>query len=105
MEGGGVVLHTLEDPDDLIPAGEYTCVRDYYQRGNYPTFEVHVPGRTRILFHKGNTHHDTEGCILLGLRSGELDGKPAVLSSAVAFNAFMDLLEGVDEFTLTITES
>lgn len=104
MEGGGVVMYTLEDPEDHIPPGEYLCTRDHYHKGNYPTFLVHAEGRSRILFHKGNTHLDTRGCILVGTSRGTIDGVPAVLGSTAAFMAFMDLLDGVDEFTLTISD-
>ena len=104
MEGGGVVLHTLEDPDDCIPPGEWTCTRDYYHKGDYETYEIQVPERDRILFHIGNTHNDTRGCVLLGLERGTLDGNPAVLNSRAAFRTFMDLLQGVEMFTLVVTE-
>lgn len=104
MEGGGVVLQTLEDPRDLIPAGEHECTKSWYYRGEYATYEIHVPGRSRILFHRGNTHRDTEGCVLVGMTRGMLHGEPAVLGSRQAFAAFMDSLEGVEAFTLLITE-
>ena len=105
MEGGGTVLQTLEDPLDLIGPGTYTCTRSHYHRGGYPTFEIHVSGRSRILFHIGNDLTDTEGCVLVGLERGELNGVPAVLNSTPAFKQFMDSLDGVDLFTLVVTES
>ena len=57
-----------------------------------------------ILFHRGNTHRDTEGCVLIGSTRGTLHGEPAVLGSRKAFADFMDSLDGVDEFTLIVTE-
>lgn len=41
--------------------------------------EVVVPGRTFILFHKGNYHRDTHGCILPGIAKGtDYDGDDAL---------------------------
>lgn len=115
-------LHTLEEEDrnnlrnvSRIPAGRYTCVRAWFVRGGYETFEVlNVSGRSNILFHKGNTEEDTEGCILLGSRvgllevtdedSGELEYKLAVLDSRNAFKRFMNSLREVNSFELLIED-
>ncbi len=95
-----------------IPAASYTC-----KRVNSPkfgiTFEVmDVPGRTHILLHPLNTEEGSRGCIGMGVRlgvlkvtdedSGEKVWKLAALSSRVAFEAWMDSMEGIDEFTLHI---
>jgi hypothetical protein len=98
-----------------IPAGEYLCKRTIYHRHGYETFEVcDVPGRTRILFHPGNTEEDSDGCILLGMKLGVLVvededthrrvTKLSVILSRVAFDFFMHKLNGVDSFTLVITD-
>jgi hypothetical protein len=47
-----------------------------------------VPEFEYILIHKGNNVDNTEGCLLLGTDIGVVSGKPAVLSSAVAYNKF-----------------
>jgi hypothetical protein len=102
--------YTMEDPwkdnarnISCIPEGAYVCVRDYFHRGDYPTFEITgVPDRSRILFHRGNTVVDVEGCVALGLRVGHLDGKVAVLDSATAFDEFMLSVRDLDEFILTV---
>ena len=104
--GGGVVLHTIENPDTLIGPGEYRCVRDYYHRGGYPTFEIIVEGRDRLLFHAANYAHELEGCIAPGMERGYAsEDVPAVWRSRVAFNLYMDANDGFDEHTLVITES
>jgi hypothetical protein len=56
-----------------------------------------------ILIHHGNTIKDIEGCILVGLGRGEVDGLPAVTSSRRA----MELMRQVfpREFMLTIEEN
>jgi hypothetical protein len=88
-----------------IPAGEYECVRTYYHKGRHDTYEITgVPGRTRILFHKGNTMHDVNGCVLLGLEFGMLGRDMAVLHSGDAFEAFMEARRGILSFPLRIED-
>jgi len=117
----GYHLFTCEEEDlanrvsvSCIPPGQYALKRTIYVKHGYPTFEVmDVPGRTRILFHPGNTEEDTEGCILVGLSlgvlavtdedSGQRRKKLAVLSSRRAFDAFMSKMVGVDEAELIVT--
>lgn len=98
------VCYTLEHSYDLkpkVPEGEYECVRGMHYLGSGPleTFEVsEVPGHTGILFHPGNTEKDSEGCILLGMQY-----RPGmILRSKVAFQAFMALQKGLEEFLLII---
>ena len=84
-----------------IPEGVYYC-----QPVNSPkfgwTYEVmDVPNRSHILFHKGNTEKDTEGCILVGESFGELFRKTGILDSNGGFNEFLNKAAGV-KITLTI---
>lgn len=115
-------FYTLEEEwaenrrgESRIPAGKYRCERTIYHRYGYETFEVTgVPNRTRILFHPGNTEEDTQGCILVGLGMGLLEvtdeetgkrrNKIAVHRSRVAFNEFMKMTAGLDEFELSVTD-
>lgn len=96
-----------------IPAGSYKCVRTTFHRGGYPCFEVTgVPGRSLIKFHRANTEEDLLGCIGIGVRLGvlrvkdedsdQMTYKLAALSSRVAFDSWMDTMEGIDEFTLHV---
>ena len=97
--------HTYTDLAVKIPVGEYLCQRSRFVRGGYETFEVTgVVGHDRLLFHKGNTEDDSEGCILLGMQFGTLNGSPAVLSSAAAFALFMAQQSSVDSFTLEVRQ-
>ena len=87
-----------------IPSGTYTC-----KRVNSPkfgdTFQVmHVQNRTNILFHKGNTTRNTEGCILIGEEFGILTGEPAILASNKGFSGFKRLTAEVDSFTFAIRD-
>ncbi|GAG80142.1 unnamed protein product, partial [marine sediment metagenome] len=66
--------------ESCIPIGTYSCKRVISPKfGN--TFEVcNVPGRSHILFHKGNLEDDSHGCILTGEEYGKYKNKVAVLS-------------------------
>lgn len=104
---------TLEEPwrdnrqnVSCIPPGEYLCKRVQSPKfGN--TFEVQgVDRRSHILFHKGNTLEDTQGCILIGEEFAvRQDGTPVLGSSAVGFAEFLAKTKGVDEFDLSITDA
>lgn len=111
---------TLERPwidnkkgESCIPAGTYKCIRcrkspDYgYQDSPKfgDVFQVYnVPGREKILIHRGNIEDDTHGCILIGEMFDPVSKKPGIASSAIGFHEFMDRLVQEDEFTLRIVE-
>lgn len=101
---GGVVYQTLENPEFIIPAGEYEVRRDYYHTGRAEAFEIQVPGRDRILLHWGNFASQSRGCPLLGRTRGWADEAPAVWRSREAFDDFMSRLDSEDVFTLVVTE-
>ena len=87
-----------------IPLGNYILRPSTYHRGRYVTYEVcDVEGRSRIMFHKGNTMRDVAGCVALGGRLGYVDGLWAVVDSARAFPAFMRAMGDVPEANLNIT--
>ena len=100
---------TLEDPDknnqvgiSCIPVGMYTC-----KRINSPKFGItftvlDVPGRTHILFHKGNTQKNTRGCILIGEQFDPVLGTEGITHSKKGYNEFMTTVSKVDKFFLYI---
>ena len=106
-----VLAFTLELNDLLnmpnrssIPAQQYVCQRIVSPKFGI-TFQVmSVPGRSSILIHPGNTVDDTAGCILLGESVGKLRMKRTLLNSGATYRKFMLLMEGIDEFILTIRE-
>jgi hypothetical protein len=109
IHGGTPFALTLERPwrenrrgESCIPAGRYTCRRVKSPKFG-DTFEiVNVPGRSAILFHKGNIDDDTHGCILVGEQFEPVLGKPGIVASKEGFAEFLGLLRLVDEFPIEI---
>lgn len=91
-------------PGSCIPVGRYLCKRVQSPKfGN--TFEVTgVPGRSKILFHKGNLDDDSHGCILVGEQFEIYKSEPGILAAAHGFAEFLSLQAAVNEFWLTINE-
>lgn len=89
-----------------IPAGHYRVQRVQSPKFG-DTFEVTgVEGRSHILFHKGNTTADTNGCILVGSSFVDLDGDgdQDLGGSAAAWAIFKAITRGWSAFPLTIRE-
>lgn len=111
--------HSYKDNLPKIPDGQYECKRGMHAlksffdaegkqiKPSFETFEIeNVPNRTNILFHVGNYEEDSEGCVLLGSAIGwksEKKGK-MIMASGVAFKKFMQLLDGLDTFTLIVKD-
>jgi hypothetical protein len=90
-----------------LAPGTYTCKRGVHKLSNLNPFEAfevqNVPWFqgapvSGILLHKGNYNKDSEGCILLGSKVG----LGCILDSGAAFDKFMALQDGVNEFTLEV---
>ena len=87
-----------------IPNGSYKCVRGVHQLEGmthcFETFEITgIEGHNDILFHQGNYNKDSAGCVLLG--KDRIDNM--IMGSALAFGDFMDELDGIQTFQLTVT--
>ena len=92
-------------PTTKIPVGVHRCRRSFFNRGSYTTYEIHDPGHSRLLFHRGNTEKDSEGCILVAESFGELGAGPAILESVMGFAEFMRRASSVGvEWDLAVTE-
>jgi hypothetical protein len=91
--------------ESCIPVGTYQC-----RKVNSPkfgaTFEVcDVPGRTAILFHKGNLQDDSHGCILIGEQFNPVTGRPGITASKEGFTEFLHITQATLEFQLEIIEA
>lgn len=71
----GFSLFTLEDlwrnnesNVSCIPKGTYHCTSHNGRHFKDVWRLLNVPNRTAVLIHSGNTHRDTQGCILVGLK-------------------------------------
>lgn len=76
-----------------IPTGEYKVVLTESKRfKKLLPLLINVPNFTGVRIHSGNTHHDTEGCILVG----ENKVKGRVINSRATMNRLMAQLTGDD---------
>jgi hypothetical protein len=96
LEGGAQVTK--------IPDGIHHCTRTLYLAGGYVTFEIHVEGHSRILFHKANVETQLDGCVAVGEEFGVLDGMPAILhcGNGGGFDKFFAKVQGLQEFDVTV---
>lgn len=99
---------TLEDPwlDNMpniscIPSGLYICRRTESPKFGEVYEVTNVVGRVGVLFHKGNTMHDTQGCILLGA-TYENTNFMGIARSQEGYGHFWALVNPVNEFKLEI---
>lgn len=111
------LLRTAEPPwrdnqimRSSIPFGIYQCSLVRSPRFGW-AYQVHdVPGRAHILIHAGNWAGDstkgfitnTDGCILLGMELGVLEGQKAVVRSGEAVAKLFELTDK-EPFTLYVS--
>lgn len=106
-------IFTLEDAwrenqanISCIPAGRYKCAPHGWEANPPYRFTKvwrvsNVPNRSAILFHIGNTHEDTRGCILVGFDMRVVGGEASVLNSAAAIRAMREQI-GSNGFNLVV---
>ena len=85
-----------------IPVGSYRCVEHDSPRFGSTYLVTNVPGRSHILFHPGNRHVDTEGCILVGSSFSNSWGGSGITNSRLGFSNFLRLLREHKEFILLV---
>lgn len=108
LVNGSFGYYTLEDlvrhrkiaGETAIPAGRYRVRLTYSPRfGRLMPSVEGVPGFSGVRIHSGNDHQDTEGCILVGMAKGQLDGDPdpEILQSRAAYSELFGRLKRVDD--------
>lgn len=108
---GVSVERTFENLRTVIGNGLVRCVRDFYHKGGYETFELIVSGHDRVLFHRGAIEDHSLACVIPGESFGALNlqtkayaqqasagDQTAVLGSSTAFEELMKLAAGLQEF-------
>lgn len=88
-----------------IPTGTYKALRHVSPRFG-ETFQLQdVPGRSEILFHKGNIDDDTHGCILVGEQFNPVNGEDGIAASKEGFAEFMATVRGLNEIEVVIKDA
>lgn len=88
-----------------IPQGRYKVKLHRSPKFGLTYQVMDVPERSQILFHAGNTHKDTNGCILLGMQFGRIGSELAILASRSAFLKFMDLMGNTPEAQMIVIDA
>lgn len=87
-----------------IPTGRYLC-KPYSSPKYKNVWELqNVPNRSKILIHAGNTHLNTEGCILVGSQFEPVGTVEGVQQSAAALDELRVLVGLANSFWLTIED-
>lgn len=69
---GSFFGHGLENNLYKIPAGRFDLYGKYSPSLKANKVYIDVPGRSNIMFHGGNTHEQTKGCVIIAAnRTGE----------------------------------
>ena len=105
------VLYTCEDGwhenqrmISCIPDGLYRVVPRRFNKGGYMAWEItDVPGRSQILFHKGNKAADVTGCVVVGTELFAIaPGVLGVANSAIALAEMRRQLGALAEWSLRV---
>lgn len=94
-----------ESEISCIPVGKYKIKLVKSPRFGTTYQVMNVPERDHILFHAGNTHKDTKGCILVGLQFGQVGADSAILASRSAFTKFLEIMNNETEADLLVIDS
>ena len=109
---GKAICWTLELPYrgnrvniSCIPEGLYECEKIESPAHGECFWVKDVPHRSDILLgHVGNSHNDTEGCIVLGTYPADIipNQLRGIMQSTKAVKAFRDATDEVTKLTLAI---
>jgi hypothetical protein len=102
LPSGEWICFTLEDVEreekifgeTAIPCGRYEIDMTYSPKFQMVLPEIlDVPNFRNIRIHAGNTPHDSQGCILVGMGLTTRDHMPSTLSSRDALNILLPEIE------------
>lgn len=96
-------LENMPKVSCILP-GTYKAVRHLSPKFGETFWLQDVPGRSEILFHKGNRDDDSRGCILIGESFNHVMGEAGITRSEEGFREFLNILEGRNEFTIDIED-
>jgi hypothetical protein len=93
--------------ETCIPNGTYKVSKRHSPKfspkfGHDMLWIKDVPGFEFILIHTGNTDNDTEGCLIVGMRIGQLEGQRAVLDSKTAYNKIYPIISKAIDLGLDV---
>jgi hypothetical protein len=89
----------------VLQPGRYVAQKDFYNHGNYATFEIIVWGHDRILFHKGNFKRDSKACVILAEKFADIDGEAGIGESKEAFEEFWKKYEQFDQIEVEVIDA
>lgn len=77
-----------------IPAGRYVVRKRYTEDRGWHFHIQDVPGRSWILYHKGNFYRQIQGCVLVGSEFRDIngDGENDVINSAATLAVLLGLM-------------
>lgn len=97
------VRNALGTPDDMfdkvygktaIPYGTYQVIMSYSNRFKKQLPELlDVPNFSGVRIHSGNTHEDTEGCLIVGNNPKPSDTKSWVYNSKVTLSKVIEIIQ------------
>ena len=87
-----------------IPTGQYNVDHEPSPKYGHAYWVKDVPNRNYIKIHSGNNEDASNGCIIIGLKSGLYNGKQGVLCSSEAIILLENKLNN-ESFTLIIKEN
>lgn len=86
-----------------LPVGTYTCVWYRSPHFGYDVFLImNVPGHDHIEIHCGCFDDNSDGCVLLGEKIAPYGKVEMITNSRATFKAFMDSMNGIDTFQITV---
>jgi hypothetical protein len=85
-----------------IVEGRHRCVRRFFERGGYWTYDIQTPEHTATLLHKGVLEQHSEGCVLVGESYSILAAAPGIADSGPGLAEFLSYAGSRAEFDMDV---